>query len=206
MNSWDRPTPFAAPNSRSTPKFRHSLTFTLLPINPRATLPHGRPRPGPYLEAPSPSTRRSAPSPTTHYPLPTTHCPLSFFCLRTLNSFASYHIPATPAVSCDYALFCATARRDPSYFQWLPHSFYHHGGVPLARPRPRRNWVLRAPNSFGYKSLRPLSRLFALFFEPPPFVFSRLQPLFAKHPGGGIPNEAVKKPSEFQSCKIKSLP
>jgi hypothetical protein len=37
--------PFAPPNSRSTPKFRHSLFFTLLPINPRATLPHGRPVP-----------------------------------------------------------------------------------------------------------------------------------------------------------------
>ena len=62
--------------------------------------------------------------PTTHYPPPTTHCPLSFF-----NSFASYHIPANPAVSCDYALFCATARRYPSCSQWLPHSFYRHGGV-----------------------------------------------------------------------------
>ena len=59
--------PFAAPNSRSTPKFRHSLLFTLLPINPRATLPHGRPRPGPNLEAPSPPARRPAPPPTAHY-------------------------------------------------------------------------------------------------------------------------------------------
>src|SRR5260370_2299761 len=29
-------------------------------------------------------------------------------------------------------------------------------------------------------------RLFALFCGPPPFVFNGLQPLFAKHPGGGV--------------------
>src|ERR1700687_38596 len=73
-----QPSPFAAPNSHSPPKFRHSLLFTLLPINPRATLPHGRPRPRPNLEALSPSTRRSAPAPTTHsthHSLPTAHYP-----------------------------------------------------------------------------------------------------------------------------------
>src|SRR5258708_12577914 len=42
------------------------------------------------------------------------------------------HIPATPVVSCNYALFRATARRYPSYSQWLPHSFYRHRrGTPL---------------------------------------------------------------------------
>jgi len=29
--------------------------------------------------------------------------------------------------------------------------------------------------------------LFALFSEVAPFVFSNLQPLFGKHPGGGVP-------------------
>src|ERR1700730_13488381 len=48
--------------------------------------------------------------------------------LRHANSFASYHIHVTPAVSCNYALFRATARRYPSYSQQLPHSFYRHGG------------------------------------------------------------------------------
>src|SRR6266481_8896858 len=48
---------------------------------------------------------------------------------RTLtNFFVSYHILVNPAVSYNYALFCATARRYLSYSQWLPHSFYRHGG------------------------------------------------------------------------------
>jgi hypothetical protein len=63
--------------------------------------------------------------PTAHYPLLTTHSPLP-----ALNSFASYHIPATPAVSCSYALFCATARRYPLPFQALAHSFHRHGVYP----------------------------------------------------------------------------
>ena len=33
------------------------------------------------------------------------------------KSFPSYHIPATPAVSYGYTLFCATALRYLSYFQ-----------------------------------------------------------------------------------------
>jgi hypothetical protein len=36
-------------------------------------------------------------------------------------------------------------------------------------------------------SLQPLLPLFALFSALPSFVFNRLQPLFPKHPGGGIP-------------------
>jgi hypothetical protein len=69
--------PFAAPNSHWTPKFRHSLTFPLLPNYPRATLPHGRPSPRPNPEAPSPSTRRIVPPlpPTIQYPPLPTHSP-----------------------------------------------------------------------------------------------------------------------------------
>jgi len=80
MNSGDRLVAFAAPNSRSTPRFHHSLLFTLLPINPRATLSHGRRRPGPNLKAPSPCTRRSAPPPTNP-PLTAYHPPLRPLCL-----------------------------------------------------------------------------------------------------------------------------
>jgi hypothetical protein len=68
--------PFAAPNSHSTPKIHHSLLSTLLLKNPRATLPHGRPRPRPNLEGPSSSTCRPIAPPlpaTTHYSPPTTH-------------------------------------------------------------------------------------------------------------------------------------
>jgi len=46
------------------------------------------------------------------------------------NPFASYHIPATLAFSCDYALFCATAVRQTLSPQELTHSFHRNGGVP----------------------------------------------------------------------------
>src|SRR5258708_30767152 len=81
---------------------------------------------------------------------------------RDANSFASYHIPATPAVSCNYALFCATARRYPSYSQQLPHSFCRHrGGTPVAS-------VLRPPDPLCCAFSRSCSLC----------VFSNLQPLF----------------------------
>src|SRR5712692_2532048 len=44
--------PFAAPNSHSTTKIHHSLTFTLLLKNTRATLHHVRSRPRPYSSNP----------------------------------------------------------------------------------------------------------------------------------------------------------
>ncbi len=37
------------------------------------------------------------------------------------------------------------------------------------------------------RNLQPLCLLFALFSALPSFVFNSLQPLFAKHPGGGYP-------------------
>ena len=40
---------------------------------------------------------------------------------------------------------------------------------------------------FVYKSLAPLCPLFAPFSASVSFVFNRLQPLFQKHPGGGVP-------------------
>src|SRR6266436_3481324 len=99
---------------------------------------------------------------------------------RTLaNSFASYHILASPAVSYNYALFCATARRYLSYSQWLPHSFYRHGG---GTPRPLR-WVPARFRSGWFRG----NQIW------PPFVFILLQipfpatPFFShpcKSPGG----------------------
>jgi len=65
------------------------------------------------------------------------------------NSFASYHTPATPAVSCSCALFRATARSYPSYFQQLPHSFYRHGGgtpVTSVYPEPSKGAPISAPS------------------------------------------------------------
>src|SRR4029077_10551909 len=50
--------PFAASNSRSTPKFRHSLTFPLLLVNAGATLQHGRSSSGASSKVPSSFARR----------------------------------------------------------------------------------------------------------------------------------------------------
>jgi hypothetical protein len=59
--------------------------------------------------------------------------------VQSRNSRASYHIPATLAVSCSYTLFCATAHGYLPYSQQLPHSFYcHGGGTPLHGQIPQR--------------------------------------------------------------------
>jgi hypothetical protein len=77
--------PFAAPNSRSPPKFDHSLSFTLLLKYTRATLHHGCTCPGPNHDAASSSACRSAPPPTTHYP--PNHYPLSLIlCFHALTN------------------------------------------------------------------------------------------------------------------------
>src|SRR6267143_708814 len=98
---------------------------------------------------------------------------------RTLtNSFASYHILVSPAVSYNYALFCPPARRYLSSFQWLPHSFYCHGG---GYPRPALG---ACPIRSGWLRGNRIC---------PPFVFILLQipfpatPFFShpcKSPGG----------------------
>src|SRR6266446_5473797 len=46
-------------------------------------------------------------------------------------------------------------------------------------------------NSFVYRSLVPLCRLFALFSAFGSFVFNRLQPLFQKHPGVGYRSSSL---------------
>jgi len=177
------PSPFAAPNSRSTLKFHHSLLFTLLLINPHATLPHGRPSPGPNLEAPSPSNRRSAPSPTTNAPPLTAHCP--FFRLRELNSFASYHIHPTPAVSCDYALFAQRRAAIPPIFNGFRTLSIARAVYPLCRAFPALG-CSDPVNSCVCIGLPPLCRPFALFTSLVSFVFNSLRPLFQKHPGWGV--------------------
>ncbi len=87
--------------------------------------------------------------------------------------------PLSPVPSLDCAYF-------PSPRRWYP------------KPRKARWWrrahhsrssgvrTFQRANSFVYKSLPPLHRLFALFCAPPPFVFNRLRPLFRKHPGVGV--------------------
>ena len=87
-NSLFGSSPFTAPNSRSPPKFDHSLSFTLLPKRTRATLHHGCPCPGSNHDAASASTRRRPPPPTTHYPPLTTHS--LFTSRRHVRVFASF--------------------------------------------------------------------------------------------------------------------
>ncbi len=52
---------------------------------------------------------------------------------------------------------------------------------PRDRPASLRALCVSVANPF----LSSVWRLFALFLHPSFFVFSNLQPLFAKHPGGG---------------------
>src|SRR6266404_7310748 len=88
--------------------------------------------------------------------------------------FASYYIPVTPAISCNYALFCATARLHPLYFQWVPHSFRCHGGgyPPLVAPAlfPKRQVVCVAQPPKHSKAL--LEQLVQPVHPPPQRVWS----------------------------------
>ena len=97
---------------------------------------------------------------------------------RTLtNFFVSYHILVNPAVSHNYALFCATARRYLSYSQWLPHSFYRHGGgtppsSTLGACPIRSGWLraiefVRPLFSYSYKSLLSQLLSFHIHANPP---------------------------------------
>jgi hypothetical protein len=166
--------PFAAPNSHSTPKIRRSLTFPPLLKNTRATLPHGRPCPGPNPEVP-PSSIHRTPPPDTSLRHP-----------ASSNSFASYHIHSTPVFSCNYALFCATAIHYPSQYQQLPHSSCHHGGVPvqlqivsvLSVPL----WQIHSFHRLG-ASLSSLCALFRTCF----LCFQSFAASFQKTPGVGVP-------------------
>ena len=58
-------------------------------------------------------------------------------------------------------------------------------GCTLCHPQRSDVRTFKRANSFVYKSLPPLCRLFALFSALAAFVFNRLQPLFPKHPSGG---------------------
>src|SRR6266446_107402 len=121
----------------------------------------------------APLRRRSLPLLTTHYPLSTLF--LSALCFHILtncfsrNPFILTTIPIAPGC----------------------------GGTSL--PISLRTLCLRAAACPGLKSivfrrLLPLSRLFALFSALLPFVFNRLQPLFPKHRGWGIPNATTEHP------------
>src|SRR5258708_13445600 len=174
-NQWDcfstpdfslRPAPFAAPNSRLPPKIYHSLLFPLPATSTRTTLPHGRPSLGPNLEVaplPAPSRRRSY--------------------------YSTHH---SPRILFSSPVICITWRQYLSRSQQLPHTSCHHRGVHLTRTRFSLPRCLPVPQPTPTGSGRqiPCSQqfaaslsLFALFSTRVPFVFNRLQTLFAKHPG-----------------------
>jgi hypothetical protein len=60
---------------------------------------------------------------------------------------ASYHIPVTLALSCDYALFCATATSQTLSRQELAHSFIAIGVAPPACLRDSASTVSPAQGS-----------------------------------------------------------
>jgi hypothetical protein len=166
---------------------------------------------------PTPRSLRIYPLPTTHCPLSSSHPSsasrgvnippvLSSFRIlpvatgvypttdlrifRDANSFASYHIPATPAVSCNYALFCATGAPLSLLFSTASTLFLS--------PRGWYPCCLRAPASGSsvlrffpqllalcFQQLAASFFLFALFLPTQLFVFNRLQTLFQKHRGWG---------------------
>src|SRR5712664_3536651 len=142
-----------------------ALPFPMVAPVP-AQIPNLRPRP-----PAAPLRRRSLPLLTTHYPLSTL-----FF--------------VSPLFSYSYELLFP----QPLYLDNDPHcppgvgvqaSNLSPNSVPPRRCLPR---PCRGGKSIVFRHLLPLSRLFALFSALPPFVFNRLQPLFAKYRGWGIPN------------------
>jgi len=102
------------------------------------------------------------PSAPCQLSLPTTCCRLSFghpFVFMLLQ----IPLPASPLFS---------------------HPSKSPGGVGVQASNLPPNSCL-CGKSIVFRYLPPLFPLFALFSALPPLVFSRLQPLFPKHPGGG---------------------
>ena len=100
--------------------------------------------------------------PTAHYPLPTF--------LRPLFSYS-------------YELFFVPKEVKSFAIKQIRTLAQNTGGarVPLAWPAHESQGTSHKSRPFS--SLQPLSRLFALFSAPVPFVFSSLQPLFPKGRG-----------------------
>jgi hypothetical protein len=168
------------------------------------------------MVAPSrPKSQRSLPvypsqRSAADYPLPTIHCPLSFFPCSNAQLLCFLSHPCNPSSFIRLRTLLRNGAPYPSYFQWLPHSFYRHGGVPsatsvpacagrLLTPRPLccafpGPWVLKRANSFVCIDLEPLCCLFTLFSTLVSFVFKSLQPLFRKYRGWGIPNATTGHP------------
>src|SRR6266481_1027949 len=135
-----------------------------------AQIPNLRPRP--------PAAPHSLP--TTHYPLSTLH---SLF-VSPLFSYSSYELLFPQPLYFDNHPHC------PGVWGYKPPNLPPNS-VPPRRCLPR---PCRGGKSIVFRRLLPLFRLFALFSALPPFVFNRLQPLFAKYRGWGIPNATTEHP------------
>jgi hypothetical protein len=190
--STGRPLPFAARNSRSTLKIHHSLTFALLLKNTDATVPHGCPCPGPNLETPSSSAHSSAPPfPTTHYPPPTTHsllfAPLFSYSLAPIREGYKSLLPPTRPHRFLFSLLSCT------YKSLFPQPLCFH--IDLRCPGVSPKLLCACPSVRRVSVANPffssICRLFALYLHLSPFVFINLEPLFPKHPGGGMVHACV---------------
>jgi hypothetical protein len=103
--------------------------------------------------------------------------------LASLPAFGRKSLFHTPN---NFPVICTTWRQYLSRSEQLPHTSRRHGGVyPPSFPTTDFP-AFRHANSFAFKSLQPLCRLFVLFSALVSFVFNRLQPLFPKHPGWGV--------------------
>ena len=182
--------PFAAPNSHSTPKIHHSLTFALLRKNTDATVPHGRPDrasfsppvfpfqsfpPANLLRACPSGSRASAPS----------------FLQRPIVVLPSAPLNSRPLILLQ--TLCRCEKSQPLWNQANPNSFAKtRGGIP---PEAAQTFSGAHGVSVANPFLSSICRLFALFFHLPCFVFSNLGPLFPNYRGWGIPNALTGHPA-----------
>ena len=131
-------------------------------------------------------------------PLPSHSCKL-FCTLKEVNShqisnfqtlFAKHPgwgVHPRHPISFVPAVECATQRLYPLRPQQVAHTSRRHGGVPSFRSLLARPTLPSRLKSRASSHLQPLWPLFAVFFSLPFFIFNSLQPLFPKHPGGGVP-------------------
>jgi len=170
---------FAAPNSRSPPEIRPFAAFYFtsqsLPRHASPWSPPSPPKSRSFLPV-HPLQRAVAPCHTTHH----AHHALPTLFLSPLPAVAGlcfHHFPNP--FFCNPFIF--TSLQIPRVWGVCAHLSELCVSVPL--------WQIHL-----FQELAASLRLFALFFESSPFVFNRLQPLFAKHPGGGVFRRSHARP------------
>jgi hypothetical protein len=152
---------------------------------------------------------------------PTSHCPKSRF--PRFHQLTNPSLPTIDLQPSRYQQLTNPSFRNPFVFSSIQNArgcggahFQFSISSPLRRHLPR---PARGGKSHVLSSLPPLCPLFALFSALPSFVFNRLQPLFPKHPGWGVPSDqqAVRCPkrpsairnvdaartSNYHCCKLK---